>query len=131
MIRHSHLLALLLLAGLSSAAVMAAEPDTDCAGKRQVLQEKIEAAQQRGNTRELDGLHRALGNIEANCDDVTLHRQRLATVEEARQEVLQREMDLRDALGSGDPEKIAKRQAKLAEARAELAQAQAEARADQ
>jgi len=45
--------------------------------------------------------------------------------------VQEREMDLREAMGKGDQEKIAKRQAKLAEARAELEQAEAEARADQ
>lgn len=69
--------------------------------------------------------------MDAYCNDVSLHRQRLASVEEARQEVEQRKLDLREAMGQGDPEKIAKHQAKLAEARAELEQAEAEARAVQ
>ncbi|MCW1935571.1 DUF1090 domain-containing protein [Pseudomonas sp. MDMC_285] len=76
-------------------------------------------------------MQRALGNVEMNCDDATLHSDRLASVKEAREEVQEREMDLREAMGKGDQEKIAKRQAKLAEARAELEQAEAEARADQ
>lgn len=131
MIRQTTLLVLCLGASLGSAGALAAEPAGGCAAKRQVLEEKIAAATQHGNTNQLDGLRRALGNIEAQCDDDTLHRERLATVEEAKQEVQEREMDLREAMGKGDPDKIAKRQAKLAEARAELEQAEAEARADQ
>lgn len=131
MIRQTTLLGLALAAGLNAAPILADEPQGGCAAKRQVLQEKIEAARENGNSHELDGLQRALGNIEAQCDDDSLHRERLASVEEARQEVQEREMDLRDAMGKGDQEKIAKRQAKLAEARAELEQAEAEARVDQ
>ncbi|HEY1029230.1 MAG TPA: DUF1090 domain-containing protein [Pseudomonas sp.] len=131
MIRQTTLLGLLLVAGLNATPVLAAEPDKGCANKRQVIEEKIEAARQSGNAHELEGLQKALGNVEAHCDDATLHRERLASVEEARQEVQEREMDLREAMGKGDQEKIAKRQAKLAESRAELEQAEAEARADQ
>ena len=131
MIRQTTLLGLALAAGLTAAPILADEPQGGCAAKRQVLQEKIEVARENGNSHELDGLQRALGNIEAQCDDDSLHRERLAGVEEARQEVQEREMDLREAMGKGDPEKVAKRQAKLAEARAELEQAEAEARADQ
>lgn len=129
MIRQTALLGLLLAANLNATPILAAEGDSGCAAKRQVLQEKIDAAHKSGNSRELDGLQRALGNVDAHCDDASLHKKRLATVEEARKEVQEREMDLREAMGKGDQEKIAKRQAKLAKARAELQQA--EARADQ
>lgn len=131
MMRQTTLLSLLLAAGLSATPVLAAEPDSGCATKRQVLQEKIDAAEQSGNERELQGLRKALGNIDAHCDDASLQEDRLASIEEARQEVEEREMDLREAMGKGDQEKIAKRRAKLAEARADLEQAEAEARADQ
>lgn len=131
MIRQTALLGLLLAANLNATSILAAEADSGCATKRQVIEEKIEAARQNGNSHELDGLQRALGNVAANCDDATLHSERLASVEQARQEVEEREMDLREAIGKGDQEKIAKRQAKLAEARAELQQAEAEARVDQ
>lgn len=131
MIRQATALGLLLTATLNVTLPLAAEADKDCNDKRRVLQEKIETAQRQGNTAELDGLHRALGNVDAYCNDVSLHRQRLASVEEARQEVEQRKLDLREAMGQGAPEKIAKHQAKLAEARAELEQAEAEARAVQ
>lgn len=131
MIRQATALGLLLTAALNVTLPLAAEADKDCNDKRRVLQEKIETAQQQGNTTELDGLRRALGNVDAYCNEVSLHRQRLASVEEARQEVEQRKQDLREAMGQGDQEKIAKHQAKLAEARAELEQAEAEARTDQ
>lgn len=131
MIRQPIVLGLTLAAALNAAPILADEPQGGCAAKRQVLEQKIEAARERGNSHELDGLQRALGNVEAQCDDDSLHRERLASVEEARQEVLEREMDLRDAMAKGDPEKVAKRQAKLAEARAELQQAEAEVNADQ
>nr|WP_256835563.1 DUF1090 domain-containing protein [Pseudomonas oleovorans] len=131
MIRQTALLGLLLAANLNATPILAADGDGGCATKRQVIEEKIEAARKNGNTQQLDGLQRALGNVEMNCDDATLHSDRLASVKEAREEVQEREMDLREAMGKGDQEKIAKRQAKLAEARAELEQAEAEARADQ
>ncbi|RRV29166.1 DUF1090 domain-containing protein [Pseudomonas sp. o96-267] len=131
MIRQTALLGLLLAANLNATPILAAEGDGGCASKRQVIEEKIEAARKNGNSQQLDGLQRALGNVEMNCDDATLHSDRLASVKEAREEVQEREMDLREAMGKGDQEKIAKRQAKLAEARAELEQAEAEARADQ
>ncbi|WP_296270023.1 DUF1090 domain-containing protein [Pseudomonas sp. UBA6323] len=131
MIRHTALLGLLLAANLNATPLLAADGEGGCAVKRQVLQEKIDAAQQSGNTRELDGLRRALGNVDAHCEDASLHEERLASVKEAREEVQEREKDLREAMGTGDQEKIAKRQAKLAEARAELQQAEAEASVDQ
>lgn len=131
MIRQTALLGLLLAANLNATPILAADGDGGCATKRQVIEEKIEAARKNDNTQQLDGLQRALGNVEMNCDDATLHSDRLASVKEAREEVQEREMDLREAMGKGDQEKIAKRQAKLAEARAELEQAEAEARADQ
>ncbi|WP_161865795.1 MULTISPECIES: DUF1090 domain-containing protein [Pseudomonas] len=131
MIRQTALFGLLLAANLNVTPLLAADGEDGCAVKRQVLQEKIEAAQQSGNSRELDGLRRALGNVDAHCDDASLHEERLASVKEAREEVQEREKDLREAMGTGDQEKIAKRQAKLAEARAELQQAEAEASVDQ
>ncbi|MGP0171535.1 DUF1090 domain-containing protein [Pseudomonas sp. NCHU5208] len=130
MIRQATVLGLLLAAGLNATPVFTAQAEFDCASKRQVLQDKLAAAEQRGDKQALDGLRRALGNVDAYCDDVSLHRQRLASVEEARQAVQEHEQALREALGEGDQEKIAQRQAELAEARAELQQAQAEAEAE-
>lgn len=127
MIRQATVLGLMLVAGLNVTPILAAKPDGDCAAKRQVIQEKIEAARQNGHSHELQGLQRA----QAHCDDAALRQERLADVKDARQEVEEREMDLRDAMGKGDQEKIGKRQAKLAEARAELEQAEAEARSPQ
>ena len=129
MIRQASVLGLLLAAGLNTTLFLTAHADYDCTSKRQLLLDKLTTAEQRGDTQALDGLRRALGNVDAYCDDVSLHRQRLASVEEARQAVQAHEQALREALGEGDEEKIAKRQAELAEARAELQQAEAEVEA--
>ena len=80
--------------------------------------------------RALQLLHQ-LGRPLCAGEAAALRQERLADVKDARQEVEEREMDLRDAMGKGDQEKIGKRQAKLAEARAELEQAEAEARSPQ
>jgi hypothetical protein len=123
MIRQLTLLALLVA---STAFSFADSGLSGCAAKRQALQEKIEIARQHDNRQQLAGLEEALEQVEAHCHDGALQGKRQAEVDEARQEIEQREMDLRDALSKGDPDKIAKRQAKLAEARAELEQAEAE-----
>lgn len=124
MIRQAILLGLLLAAVLNTATIPLATAANGCDAKRQLLQEKIEAASKQGDSRELDGLRRALGNVEANCPDVSLHSERLADLEAARQQVQQREMALREAMGEGDARTIAERQAELAEARSELQQAE-------
>ncbi|MDR8013184.1 DUF1090 domain-containing protein [Ectopseudomonas guguanensis] len=131
MIRQTAVLGLLLAANLNIMPLLAADGEDGCAVRRQVLQDKIAAAQQGDNTDELDGLRRALGNVDAHCEDASLHEERLASVKEAREQVQEREKDLRQAMGTGDQEQIAKQQARLAEARAELEQAEAEARVDQ
>ncbi|MFI8745771.1 DUF1090 domain-containing protein [Pseudomonas sp. NPDC077186] len=123
MIRQLSLLALLVA---STAFSFADSGVGGCAAKRQALQEKIEIARQHDNRSQLAGLQQALAQVEAHCRDGALQAKRLDEVNAARQEIEQREMDLRDALSKGDPDKIAKRQAKLAEARAELEQAEAE-----
>ena len=53
-------------------------------------------------------------------------RELQARIDKARDEIREREADLRDAELSGDPGKIAKRQAKLDEAMQELKAAEAE-----
>jgi hypothetical protein len=90
MIRQTALLGLLLAANLNATPILAADGDGGCAAKRQVIEEKIEAAHKSGNSRELDGLQRALGNVDAHCDDASLHKERLASVKEAREEVRER-----------------------------------------
>lgn len=125
MTRQPHLLVLLLAAGLTTLPAHATEPLTGCAAKRQELQEKLEMARHHGNSSQVNGLEKALRQLDANCTDEALHEERQAKLEKARQEVQEREHDLREAEAKGDPQKIAKRQAKLAEARAELEQADA------
>ncbi|MDH4563581.1 DUF1090 domain-containing protein [Pseudomonas sp. BN411] len=105
------------LAGPALAADISA---SGCAAKRQVLEQRIEAAKAHGNRDQQSGLEKALAEVTAHCTDASLQQDREADVARHREEVSQREADLREAQTKGDPAKIAKRQAKLEEARAEL-----------
>ena len=129
MIRQASVLGLLLAAGLNATPILTAHANYDCTSKRQALLDKLTAAEQRGDTQTLDELRQTLGNVDAYCDDVSLHRQRPASIEQARQAVKAHEQALREALGEGDRETIAKRQAELADARAEQQQTEAEVEA--
>jgi len=63
--------------------------------------------------------------VRENCSDKELMRELEAKVNKARDEIREREADLREAELSGDPQKIAKRQAKLDEALQDLKEAEA------
>lgn len=105
---------------LSSPALAADAPAGGCAAKRQALEQRIEAAKAHGNSSQQAGLEKALAEVTAHCTDAGLQKDREAEVAKHREEVSQREADLREAQAKGDPAKVAKRQAKLDEARAEL-----------
>lgn len=125
--RHTTPLLATLLAGvLVSPATLAGDLLTGCAGKRQSIERQIADARSQGNTHRQAGLEKALAEVTANCTDESLRQEREAEVREAREEVRERENDLKEAQAKGDAEKIATRQAKLAEAREELNQAEAE-----
>ncbi|MFJ2984537.1 MULTISPECIES: DUF1090 domain-containing protein [unclassified Pseudomonas] len=120
--------ALFLLAtlALSAHAVQAAEDQpglTGCAAKRQAISEQIEQAKAHNNSEQQAGLDKALSEVDANCTDASLRKEREQKVLEARHEVNQRTKDLDKAMKKGDPERINKRKDKLAEAKKELQEA--------
>ena len=96
---------------------------TDCAAKRQAISEQIEQAKAHNNSEQQAGLETALGEVDANCTDAGLRKEREQKVLEARHEVNQRTKDLDKAMKKGDPERINKRKDKLAEAKKELQEA--------
>lgn len=105
---------------LSGPALAADAPAGSCAARRQALEQRIEAAKTHGNSPQQAGLEKALADVTAHCTDTGLQKDREADVAKNREEVSQREADLRETQAKGDPAKVAKRQAKLDEARAEL-----------
>ncbi|CAI0700213.1 Protein of uncharacterised function (DUF1090) [Serratia entomophila] len=121
-LRHSLLLALPLFAlpALSFAA------EGGCATKAQNIQQQIDYATQHGNTHRVDGLKKALSEVQNNCTEAGLQAERQKKIDEKQTKVAERQQELKTAQQTGNLDKVAKKQQKLAQAQAELKQAQAE-----
>ena len=116
-------LALFTACALLAAPVLAVENQpglTGCAAKQQAISAQIEQARAHGNAEQQAGLEKALSEVQANCTDAGLRKEREQKVLDARHEVNQRTKDLDKAMKKGDAEKINKRKDKLAEAKKEL-----------
>jgi hypothetical protein len=114
------------LAGPATAAPAApatAAVATGCAAKQQQVQAQIDIAKAHGNQNQVDGLSTALREIQNNCTENGLRKEREGKVLDAKREVSKRQSDLDKAMKKGDSEKINKRKDKLAEARKELQEA--------
>lgn len=122
---------LLLFTGctLLASSLLAAEqapPASECLLKSQEISSKIEEAKAEGNKNQRAGLEKALSEVNANCTETSLLKQREQKVLDAKREVSRRQTDLNKAMTKGDPERINKRKDKLAESRKQLQDAQAE-----
>lgn len=120
----------LLVTGVLAAPAMAAPPAptvaavaTGCAAKQQQVQAQIAVAKANGNQNQVDGLTIALREIQTNCTDSSLRKEREGKILDAKREVSKRQSDLDKAMKKGDSEKINKRKDKLAESRKELQEA--------
>lgn len=112
-------IALMLVASLAQA-------QESCASKEAEISRQLEHARAHGNTNRAKGLEIALGKVQANCTDGGLQAERQEEVEEAREEIVEREADLREALEEGSARKIETRKHKVLEAQDELRDALAE-----
>ncbi|MCK9699128.1 DUF1090 domain-containing protein [Pseudomonas syringae] len=99
---------------------------SECQIKSHEISSKIQDAKTEGNKAEQAGLEKALAEVNANCTETSLIKQRKQKVLDAKQEVSRRQTDLNKAMEKGDPEKINKRKDKLADSRKELQEAQTE-----
>ncbi|TWE02333.1 uncharacterized protein DUF1090 [Pseudomonas sp. AG1028] len=115
---------LLLVAALPALAEQSANPL--CDAKAANIEKQLQAAWAEGHAEKAKGLSAALDGVRENCSDKALMRELEAKVNKARDEIREREADLREAELSGDPQKIARRQAKLDEALQDLKEAEAE-----
>ncbi|EGT3621143.1 DUF1090 domain-containing protein [Morganella morganii] len=97
-----------------------------CDIKKSKIQEQISYAKAHGNTHRVQGLERALQNVNTYCTPNSLRNDARDEVSDRTKEVAERKADLQKAVDKGDISKIAKRERKLAEAEAELKEAQAE-----
>ncbi|CAH0303185.1 hypothetical protein SRABI70_04439 [Pseudomonas sp. Bi70] len=110
------------------ASPVLADPSANplCETKAEKIEKQLQAAWAEGLADKAKGLSAALDGVRENCSDKELMRELQARIDKARDEIREREADLRDAELSGDPGKIVKRQAKLDEAMQELKAAEAE-----
>ncbi|MCF5219630.1 DUF1090 domain-containing protein [Pseudomonas syringae] len=99
---------------------------SECQIKSQEISSKIQNAKTEVDKTEQANLEKALAEVNANCTETSLIKQRKQKVLDAKQEVSRRQTDLNKAMEKGDPEKINKRKDKLADSRKELQEAQTE-----
>lgn len=97
-----------------------ANAQESCASKEADILRQLEHAREQGNAGRMGGLETALGKVREHCTDEGLQTERQEEIDEAREEVREREADLQEALRDGDSKKIEKRERKLAEAREAL-----------
>lgn len=116
--------ALALGALLVSTSALSAQNGCDI--KKSKIQEQLSYAKAHGNTHQVQGLERALQNVNTYCTPNSLRDDAHDEVSDRTKEVAERKADLQKAIDKGDISKIAKRERKLAEAEAELKEAQAE-----
>lgn len=116
--------ALALGALLVSTSALSAQNSCDI--KKSKIQEQLSYAKAHGNTHRVQGLERALQNVNTYCTPNSLRDDARDEVSDRTKEVAERKADLQKAIDKGDISKIAKRERKLAEAEAELKEAQAE-----
>lgn len=111
----------------ASASAMAAKSQNGCEIKKQNIEEQIKYAKQHGNQHRINGLEKALDNVNRYCTPESLYRDSQKDVAEKTKKVQEREVELQEEKQKGDDRsKIEKRERKLAEAQEALKQAQAE-----
>lgn len=92
-----------------------------CEVKRASLEKELVYARAHGNTKRVDGLETALGQMNAHCTDASLRRDSERKIASAQKRLDEREKDLQEAKAQGkSAKKIADRQHKVDEAHADL-----------
>ncbi|MFS1539942.1 MAG: DUF1090 domain-containing protein [Candidatus Phlomobacter fragariae] len=109
---------------LGSYPVFATQQINLCEIKKQKLQTEIEYAKKYGNQHRINGLEKALKNLQHDCTSKSVYQKNKNEVEKKRLKVKEREVDLKAAQAKGDKNKISKQQQKLQQAKTELHQAE-------
>lgn len=95
-----------------------------CDAKRQVIEGEIAYARAHANPARVQGLQRALAEVEAHCTDESLRSDAAKKISKAQDKLAKKQLDLKEARDQGkSPEKITERQRKVDDAHAELEQA--------
>ncbi|WP_109124323.1 DUF1090 domain-containing protein [Dyella sp. C11] len=95
-----------------------------CDAKRASIQQEITYAQAHGNASRVQGLQKALSEVNAHCTEAGLRSDAEQKVAKAQQKLAERQQELQEARDQGkSAQKIADRQRKVDEAHADLEQA--------
>ena len=97
-----------------------------CQEKEQDIQREIGYAEKHNNQHRVDGLKKALSEVQTHCTEAGLQAERQKNIAEKQRKVDERRQELKETQQTGKLDKVAKKQQKLAEAQAELKRAQAE-----
>jgi hypothetical protein len=116
----------ILLASASILPAVAQAQSTGCAAKKDEIRQQIDYAKAHGNSYRVAGLEKAYSEVEANCTDASLKRDREADVRKKEQKVAEQKQELAEAQATGREDKIGKRMRKLEDAQRELAEAKAQ-----
>ncbi len=91
-----------------------------CEIKKQNIQKQMEYAKIHGNQYRIQGLERALQNVERYCIPEKVVENTRLELRQKQLDVKERELELKEAQLKGDTDKITKQERKLAEEKAEL-----------
>ncbi|PKH22551.1 hypothetical protein CIG19_11240 [Enterobacterales bacterium CwR94] len=105
---------------LFSASGYALADNPLCQQKVDDIQQQLKEAKAHNNDRKVNGLERALSQVQGSCTDAALQQAHAENIREKQKEVAERQQDLKEAQTKGDRDDIAKRQKKLDEEREEL-----------
>jgi len=91
-----------------------------CLEKEKDIQREISYAEKHNNLNRINGLKKALSEVQANCSDSKLRADHQRKIADQKEEIAERRRDLAEAKEKGDADKITKRENKLQEAENEL-----------
>ena len=114
------LLPLALCAGLGQWAMAAPDPADPCADARRAIGEQITEARLKGDKARRSALEEQLQALAKQCGGVTPVQPNHLAIERATRLADEREAQLREALGSGDPARIELSKRRLDHARRQL-----------
>ncbi|MFW0764508.1 DUF1090 domain-containing protein [Trabulsiella odontotermitis] len=100
-----------------SAGAWAVSP---CQEKAQDIQREISYAEKHHNQNRIDGLKKALNEVNAHCSDRQVLADHQKKIARQKDDVAERRQELNEAKQKGDADKIEKRERKLKEAQDEL-----------
>ena len=112
-----------LLFVLISAAVIASSDCVNlkgCEKKFCEIERQLNIAQDKDNMRKADGLKRALENAKEHCTDKGLKEDLIEEIEEANEEIVEYESDLKEAKEYGKTDKVRKYQEKIKEEKSKI-----------